>query len=332
MPTRAPTSPGDTLRPTTVPSSAPTKVRSSYSHSRTDTTCTIFDDPLLHSRHQVPTFSPTAAPTRACGAGEYRPPTGGPCAFCAPGTFWNLTTETSACLACPDGQTSLQGATSCYSPCPPNTALNTTDLTCVPIPASITDLAANSGLNLTQADVYIVTEQSALEGTIGAAAANTNTSTEANVIALGPNLYPQQGTYTITTNIVIVNDPSEGSATGSSRLRHLQTYINNSVIVAPPNMRHFTIVGAGLYTDGITFMGSSTGASSGGVELDGANGLGFFSNTLFQSCRATSNGGGLLLTNGALVTLSTGSEMRHNSAAQGGAVYADTGSAVTLAR
>lgn len=286
--------------------------------------------PLLND--QVPTFSPTAAPTRACGAGEYRPPTGGPCAFCAPGTFWNLTTETNSCLACPDGQTSLQGATSCYSPCPPNTALNTTDLTCVPIPASINDLAANSDLNLTQSDVYVITESGALEGTIGAAAGNTNTSTETIVIALGPNLYPQQGTYTITTNVVIVNDPTQGSATGSSRARHLQTYVNNSVIVAPPNTRHFTIVGAGLFTDGVTFMGSSNGVSSGGVELDGANGLGVFANTVFQNCRATGNGGGLLLTNGAWATLSSGSEMRDNRAAQGGAVYADTGSVVTLNR
>ena len=184
---------------------------------------------------------------RVRGAGEYRPPTGGPCAICAPGTFWNLTTETSACLACPDGQTSLQGATSCYSPCPPNTALNTTDLTCVPIPASITDLAANSDLNLTQVDVYIVTEQSAFEDTIGAAAANTNTSTEAIVIALGPNLYPQQGIYTITTNIVIVNDPTQGSATGSSRVRHLQTYVNNSVIMPPPTRGILRLWGRPLY-------------------------------------------------------------------------------------
>lgn len=202
----------------------------------------------------------------------------------------------------------------------------------MPIPASINDLAANSDLNLTQSDVYVVTESGALEGTIGAAAGNTNTSTEAIVIALGPNLYPQQGTYTITTNVVIVNDPTQGSATGSNRVRHLQTYVNNSVIVAPPNTRHFTIVGAALYTDGVTFVGSSTGASSGGVELDGANGLGIFINSLFQSCRATGNGGGLLLTNGASARLSSGSEMKDNRAAQGGAVYADTGSVVTLNR
>ncbi len=279
-----------------------------------------------------PTLSPTAAPTRACGAGEYRPPTGGPCAFCAPGTFWNETIETTACLDCPEGQISLQGATSCYSPCPPNTALNTTDLTCVPLPASINDLVVNNDLNVTQSDVYIVTESGAFEGTIGAVAVNSNSSTEAIIIALGPNLYPQQGTYTIITNVVIVSDPTKGSATASSRARRLQTFVNNSVIVAPPNMRHFTIVGAGLFTDGVTFVGASTGSSSGGVELDGASAQGVFINTLFQSCRATGDGGGLLLTNGASLTLSTGSEMKDNQATRGGAVYADTGSTLTLNR
>lgn len=226
----------------------------------------------------------------------------------------------------------MQGATSCYSPCPPNTALNTTDLTCVPLPASINDLVVNNDLNVTQSDVYIVTESGAFEGTIGAVAVNSNSSTEAIIIALGPNLYPQQGTYTIITNVVIVSDPTKGSATASSRARRLQTFVNNSVIVAPPNMRHFTIVGAGLFTDGVTFVGASTGSSSGGVELDGASAQGVFINTLFQSCRATGDGGGLLLTNGASLTLSTGSEMKDNQATRGGAVYADTGSTLTLNR
>lgn len=297
-----------------------------------------FVSSLHHSPEhpQTPTFSPTAAPTRACGAGEYRPPTGGSCAFCAPGSYWNETYETNTCLACPEGQTSLQGATACYTPCPSNTALNTTDLTCVPIPSSVSDLAASSNLNVTQSDVYVVSESGALESTIGVAASN-GTTAEAVVIALGPNLYSQQGTYTITTSVLIVNDPAQGSATSSKRMARLQargpqTYVNNSVIVAPPSTRHFTIMGAGLFTDGVTFMGASTGASSGGVELDGANAMGIFVNTLFQGCRATDSGGGLLLVNGASATLSTGSEMRDNRAARGGAVYADTGSTLTLNR
>jgi hypothetical protein len=209
------------------------------------------------------------------------------------------------CLVCPDGQTSLQGATACYTPCPVNTALNTSDLTCVPIPASINDLADNMDLNITQSDVFVVSESSKLEDTIGVAAEN---STQTVVIALGPNVYPQRGSYRITSNLVIVNDRNQGRPNSADRMRHLlarglQTSVNNSVIVAGPNARHFTIADAVLLTDGVTFVGDPTASSSGGVELDGATAQGIFYTTTFQNCRTTGNGGGLRLTNGASASL-----------------------------
>jgi hypothetical protein len=108
------------------------------------------------------------------------------------------------------------------------------------------------------------------------------------------------------------------------------TTVNNSVIIAAPNTRHFTIVNATLLTDGVTFVGASSGASSGGVELDGATATGTFYNTVFQHCRSAGNGGGLRLTSGASATLYTGSEVLDNAAAKGGGIYADTASTLTL--
>ena len=52
----------------------------------------------------APTLRPTPAPTRACGPGELRPPAGGPCQFCTPGTYWNQSYETTACLNCDRGR------------------------------------------------------------------------------------------------------------------------------------------------------------------------------------------------------------------------------------
>lgn len=243
------------------------------------------------------------------------------------GTYWNQTYETTACLACPEGETSLQGATRCYTPCVAGEALDTSTLECVPIPSSLQNIIAgsNTGVNLTTADVYIVAQSGKLEDTIGA----TAQSNETVVIALGPNVYPQQGTYVITTNMVLVN----GVATGNRRRhRFLQSYVNNSVILAPPNNRHFTMANATLIADGVTFVGDVTGASSGGVVLSGPSAKGEFFNSLFTRCRAGAgnSGGGLLLAGGASATVQNNSLFELNSAAQGGAVYAGPGSNLTL--
>lgn len=158
-------------------------------------------------------------------------------------------------------------------------------------------------------EIYVVTESSKLEDTIGAAASNI-TQTKMFVIALGPNIYPQQKTYKIKDDVVIINDPKEGSPTRETTrmqrqllARGLQSSLENSVIVAPPNARHFTFENATLLTDGVTFVGDTSAASSGGVELEGPSALGFFNNTVFLDCRITGYGGGLLLTSGAAANL-----------------------------
>lgn len=192
-----------------------------------------------------PTLTPTQAPTRACSNGEYRPDTGSSCVACQPGTYWNQSSETSACLSCPAGETSLQGATECYLPCQPNYALNTTDLQCVPIPEDLQDAVAanNISLNLNNTDVYIVTESLKLEETI-AAVASTN---ETVVISLSPNIYPQQTAFVITTNLFIIRTSDPAAGAGRRRLgqhgRLLQptdTY-TDATLVAGPNSRHFVM-------------------------------------------------------------------------------------------
>ena len=82
----------------------------------------------------MPTIIPTAQPTRSCVPGEYRTVLG-PCKACAVGTYWNETYETTQCLNCPADQTSLEGATQCYTPCSAGQALDTGTLTCVAIPS-----------------------------------------------------------------------------------------------------------------------------------------------------------------------------------------------------
>ena len=176
----------------------------------------------------MPTLMPSAAPTVSCVPGEFRPAPTAPCAFCAPGTYWNETSpaiQATSCQPCAEGATSLQGATACYTPCQPNSALNTTDLTCRPIPAAANDLP----IDLNTSTIFIVTEPDKLEDTIGAAAAASNETTV--VIVLGPGLYPQTAAYTLTSNVVILADSTGGVARrrlgdlANDGRRHLQTTI-----------------------------------------------------------------------------------------------------------
>ena len=284
----------------------------------------------------MPTLMPSAAPTVSCVPGEYRPALDQPCAFCAPGTYWNETSpaiQATSCQPCAAGATSLQGATACYTPCQPNSALNTTDLTCVPIPASLESIAAanNVTLDSNTTEVFIVTEPGKLEDTIGAAAASSNETTV--VIVLGPGLYPQTAAYTLTSNVVILVDNTGGVARrrlGALGPRHLLTEtVENAVIYANSNSRHFIMSNASLFTDGVLFLGSLTDYYSGGVELRNLA-QGFFYNTTFRDCHNQTNGGGLLLTGGSSALVGLGSAFFSNEAAQGRAIYVSAGCAVTV--
>ena len=163
---------------------------------------------------------PTPAPTRSCFPGEFRPSPTGPCMFCNPGTYWNSTQETTACLNCPAGETSLQGAARCYAPCPPNTALNTTDLSCVPIPQSLENALAAANITIDNStEIFIVEEPAKYEDTLGAAAAAGN---QTIVITLAPSVdYPQTQTYVFKSNVIILADV----AFGGRRRRQLQATV-----------------------------------------------------------------------------------------------------------
>jgi hypothetical protein len=272
----------------------------------------------------APTLRPTPAPTRSCGPGEFRPPAGGPCQFCAPGTYWNQTSETSACLSCPTGQTSLQGATQCYVPCAANSALNTTDLTCVAVPPNVIEAAAanNITIDFATTEVFVVQEPGRLEDTIGAAAVTNQTV----IIVLAPGLYPQLNSYVLTTNVVILADATLQQQGGR---RGLQTTLVDPVIYATAGNRHFVLSNATIWTDGIIFQGSPPGSFSGGVELQ-AGATGLFVNTTFRSCRNTGNGGGLRLVGGSSCTVGTGSVFVDNTGSQGGAIHVGSDCAVRV--
>lgn len=123
----------------------------------------------------------------ACVPGQFRNATGA-CQPCAPGTYWNETAQTTTCLTCPVGQTSLESATRCFVPCAPNQALNTTDLTCVPIPQAALDELSNLGIDPSTVDAFVVEEQAALQDTIGYL--YTLPVGSVVVIELGPGVLP----------------------------------------------------------------------------------------------------------------------------------------------
>lgn len=135
-----------------------------------------------------------------------------------PGHVLNHTYETTACLNYPAGQTSLQGAVCCYTPCPPNTALNTTDLTCVPIPQSLQSAlaAANLTIDFNTTEVFLVSEPTKLEDTLGAAAAAGNQTV---IITLAASTTYLQTQAYVTSNVIILADGSMGDG----RRRQLQT-------------------------------------------------------------------------------------------------------------
>lgn len=106
-----------------------------------------------------------------------------------PGTFWNSTQQTAACLPCPVGQDSLLGATRCFTPCPLSTSLNTTDLTCVPVPQAALDELDTLGIPPSLVDAsFVVEEEAALADTIGYL--YTLPPDSLVVIILGPGVFP----------------------------------------------------------------------------------------------------------------------------------------------
>lgn len=284
-------------------------------------------DKKMHFGRAIPDCGPIS---EACIPGQFRPPAGGPCQFCTPGTYWNLSFEAIACLNCPSDQTSLQGAAQCFTPCASGTALNTTDLSCVPIPASVFDDAAanNITIDVNTTEVFVVNDPGSLEDTIGAAALMNGTV----LIVLAPNLYPQVNSYVLTANLmVLAGSPLQG---GRRRLTHashreLQGTDDETVIYATGSNRHFVMSNADIWLNGITLQGASTGPTSGGVELqNGAKGL--FVSTKFRACRSTGEGGSLRLIGGSSCSVGTGSVFVSNAGAQGGAIYAGAGCSVTV--
>lgn len=333
-PTMRPTFDGETYSPTRRPTPTPVGVCIwRHVNARRFTPCFAhLASPASLQRYRTQTRVPTPAPTRTCFPGEYRPTPSSPCEFCAPGTYWNQTYETTACLNCPAGLTSLQGAVRCYTPCAPNTALNTTDLTCVPIPQSLQNAlaAANITIDFNTTEVFLVEEPTKYEDTLGVAAAAGNQTV---VISLAPNtLYPQTQGYVFTSNVVIVADGVTG---GGRRQRQLQTvragknvltvcfeqgcgrpflslcisYISSQqasvpIVYALSDARHYTMQNATIVTEGVIFEGSPNGAYSGGIELT-QQAMGYFYTTSFRRCRWQGDGGALRLVGGSTAQLGT---------------------------
>jgi len=237
-----------------------------------------------------PTTAPTQAPTRACSFGEFRNLVTGDCVPCKAGTYWDQPTQTTTCLNCPGGQTSLQGATQCYTPCPTFSALNTTDLTCVPIPQNLQNITSqgNVTVNLNTSDIFIVDEPLTFQDTLGRADNTSNLNTTAIVIVISPGVFPVQGTTVVRVPLVLVADNQ--LSTG----RRLQTVVS-PVIVAVSGRRHFIVDSTSLTVVGVVFEGAVTAAYSGGIEFVGTNPVGQFVGTTFRSCRWASNGGAVLL-------------------------------------
>ena len=311
-PTTRPTFDGETYAPSAMPSTRPSKVPSG-----------------------MPTVMPSAAPTVSCVPGEFRPAFDQPCAFCAPGTYWNETSpaiQATTCQPCAEGNTSLQGATTCYEPCQPNSALNTTDLTCVPIPASLESIAAanNVTIDFNTTEVFIVTEPGKLEDTIGAAVASSNET--AVVIVLGPGLYPQTAAYTLTSNVFILVDNTGGVARrrlGALGPRHLLT----ELLKMPPFTRIRTV--AIHHVQRVPVYGRRPLPRLLDRLLLGRRGAsGPRPRVLLQhdlsSLPQPNQRRWLLLTGGSSALVGLGSAFFSNEAAQGGAIYVGAGCAVTV--
>jgi len=241
-----------------------------------------------------PTFAPTQAPTRACSFGNYRDLVTGTCVPCEAGTYWDQPTQTSACLICPSNQTSLQGATQCYTPCPSFSALNTTDLTCVPVPQNLENITTqgNITVNLYTSDIFIVEEPDKFQDTLGRAdntsLLNTTDPNAAIVIVLQPGVFPVQGTTVVRVPLVLI------ASSALSAGRRLQT-ANDTVIVAVAGKRHFIVDSTSLTTVGIFFQGAVTAGYSGGLEFVGTNPVAQLLSTTFRSCHWADNGGAVLL-------------------------------------
>jgi hypothetical protein len=172
--------------------------------------------------------------------------------------------------------------------------LNTTDLTCVPVPQNLENITTqgNITVDLNTSDIFIVEEPNSFQDTLGRAGntsnLNTTDSSTAIVMVISPGVFPVQDTTVVRVPLVLVAD--SGLSTG----RRLQTAVN-PVIVAVSGRRHFVVDSTSLTVDGLIFQGAPAPAYSGGLEFVGTNPVGQFVRTTFRSCRWASNGGGVLL-------------------------------------
>lgn len=182
---------------------------------------------------------------------------------CAPGSYWNETTQTTACLSCPTNTTSLQGATQCFTPCASNEALDTTTLTCVAVPQAATDALVEQGIDpATVTDNFVVSQSTALEDTIGYL--STLPPGSVVVVALEPGVYPTFPAD-LEVDLIIVGLEERRRRLETEGRRHLQTGF--TVITAADNGRHFSTTRL-LSLSRVILQGSPNSAViSGGVQL-----------------------------------------------------------------
>lgn len=255
------------------------------------------------------------------------------------GTYSPGPAEATECTPCPEGQTSIVGAASCYTPCQSYEALDTSTMTCTRISANIAStLEGDLGLSLEDASVFLVSDASKVDNVLG-----TATPGETLVLALSGEAFAAASEYTISdTNVVLIGG-STAARRRRRRLAHTRAHsADATVFTAAPGQRHFRLSGnSTLVLDNIVLQGETTevsarhgtgGHSSGGVVLDGPDATAVFIMTSFLDCRAPAGefGGALVLLNGASATVDKGSVFLGNVATQGGAMYVGAGSTLTL--
>ena len=340
MPTSQP-SPSPTAFPTPIPTRRPSKAPTTHP---TRFPTTVPSDLPTAAPTDIPSAMPSTAPTQmptiSCGLREFRPSTSAACEQCPVGTYWNQTYETTKCDDCPSDQTSLVGATTCYTPCPLNSALNAETLVCVPIPAELQKQVMDSGLNVTLNDslVILVSLAVPLDNVLLSVAETNMSSNVSTVIAINNGSYGLCTTPTILSGqIILVGGQQQqfqtfNSSTGrrllnaevvdleAERRRLVQKHYPHfqhrrshrrlsvvghiySIIEAPADTRCIIFIGGNLQTDLIVFTGTPSAQYAGGVEVSGSASQATFSRTDFLSNRWSTQGGGLTVTGGAKVTL-----------------------------
>lgn len=270
---------------------------------------------------------PTYAATSMCSYGEYRDTSTGDCRLCRVGAYWPEARETQSCLTCPPGQTSLVGATACYTRCLSGEALDTNTLQCEPLSTSVAStLKDDMGFAMEDLQVNLVNATAKVDTVFGSVQPNSTV-----VLVLG------RAVYKLLRSEMVINGGKVVLVGGGNAVRRgRQLAVSEpTVLVAPPGKRHVRIVSGSLVTDNVVFQSAtalegSGSTSSGGVELAGPGARGLFIRTTFQDCRADGLGGGLYLRQGASATVTGGSTFLRSSAQRGGAVFVEANSTLVL--